>query len=458
MQGLIRSAYRTLPHVQYTLFHVNDPAGGRQLLSYLADAVTSASAKAVPVATHAAVTSTGLAAIDLPADAVDGFSFEFRVGMNSVGRSRFLGDNTLEWVWGRPDQRPVHILTITYADAPDRRDHAVAALDAAAEASDTAVVHRLMTDGVPDTEPFGFRDGVSQPFVAELASQSKPKPTRSRPVPLGEFVLGYQNIYGQTTQRPVLPFALDRLCRLRVLPAGDDPGYPDGGADLGHNGSYLVLRSLEQHVATFHDYIAAESDRSGIDAGLLAVKMVGRWPSGAPLTLSPERDNPELSTANEFNYHSTDERGLACPIGAHIRRANPRDSLDPRPGSQRSLDVTDRHRLLRRGRVYNDGNTQGLQFVALNANLGRQFEFVQHSWLNNPQFGGLYDDVDALVASRNLKSTFTIPKLPLRIRHGGLPEFVTTRGGAYFFLPGIRALRYLAEGAWCRRTGESTTP
>ena len=218
--------------------------------------------------------------------------------------------------------------------------------------------------------------------------------------------------------------------------------------DLGRNGTYLVLRTLAQDVDAFDAYVTTTAAELGLDPELLAAKMVGRWRGGASLVQSPDVDRAELATANDFGYHHDDVRGLRCPVGAHVRRANPRDSLDPRPGSDASQAVTDRHRLLRRGRVFADDGQQGLQFVALNANLGRQFEFVQHSWLNDPKFAGLTTDLDPLVTPRTPDGVFTIPGEPFRTRVCGLPEFVTTLGGAYFFLPGRRALRYLAAGGY----------
>ena len=175
--------------------------------------------------------------------------------------------------------------------------------------------------------------------------------------------------------------------------------------------------------------------------------MVGRWPSGAPLIDAPDKDEPTLGDENGFGYQA-DPHGLTCPIGAHIRRANPRDSLAPNPAT--SLNISGLHRLLRRGRSYEQGGNghpeTGLYFLCLAANLSRQFEFVQHTWLNNPTFGGLYDDTDPLTGSRQpAGATFTIPQRPVRHRYRGLPQFVRTRGGAYFFLPGISALRYLTQ-------------
>ena len=315
-----------------------------------------------------------------------------------------------------------------------------------------------------DREPFGFRDGISQPVVEGL-----PKATRGqRSVAAGEFVLGYPDGYGQLTDRPLLPRSDDPR---QLLPP--DPG-GSGAADLGRNGTYLVLRQLEQDVDGFWRYLGEATrrpDGSG-DPGAraaLAAKLVGRWQSGAPLVKAPHQDDPSLATDNDFGYHHTDPLGLACPLGAHIRRVNPRDSLDPQPGSTASLDVNGLHRLIRRGRGYGPGagngagsgdgrhRATGLYFICLAANLARQFEFVQHTWLNSPTFNGLYDDTDPLVGSRQGGGgTFTAPARPVRRRYHDLPQFVRTRGGAYFFLPGISALRYLAQLPGSRPSGHRT--
>jgi Dyp-type peroxidase family len=289
-----------------------------------------------------------------------------------------------------------------------------------------------------DTEPFGFHDGISQPIIAGL-----PKAARAtRTVPAGEFVLGYPNARGQLAGRPLLPASEDPGRLLLPDPAGS------GAVDFGRNGSYLVFRQLEQDVEGFWQFMDAATRRAdgSADAGdraALAAKMVGRWPSGAPLVKAPDHDAPALADDNDFAYRD-DPRGLACPIGAHIRRANPRDSLGPEPAA--SLDASDRHRLLRRARSYGPGGGTGLYFICLAGDLARQFEFVQHTWLNSATFNGLYADADPLTGSRHpAGATFTIPARPVRRRYRGLPHFVRTRGGAYFFLPGVSAVRYLAQ-------------
>ncbi len=446
LQALLRSSLRTLPDARYALYHLPAGSDGRGFLAGLVDDVTSAADRDASVATQVALTATGLAGLGMPSVIIDAFSDEFLAGMTGAGRSRFLGDTPQSWQWGRDDQASVDLLVITFAANGDFLTSVTHTLDEQAAAAGVVLLDARETHGSSETEPFGFRDGISQPYVPELASSADD--TSARPVALGEFVLGHPNAYGLLTQRPVLDPRLDPQGLLPVLPAGVDRGQPAGGADLGRNGTYLVLRTLAQDVDAFDAYVTRTAEELGLEPELLAAKMVGRWRGGASLVQSPDADRPELATANDFGYHHEDVRGLRCPIGAHVRRANPRDSLDPRPGSDASLAVTDRHRLLRRGRVFAEDGRHGLQFVALNANLGRQFEFVQHSWLNDPKFAGLSTDVDPLVTPRTRDGVFTIPGEPFRTRVCELPEFVTTLGGAYFFLPGRRALHYLAAGSW----------
>jgi Dyp-type peroxidase family len=229
-----------------------------------------------------------------------------------------------------------------------------------------------------------------------------------------------------------------------------------GKVDFGRNGAYVVLRQLSQDVYGFWRYVDRATGSDAEKRTWLAAKMVGRWPSGAPLTLAPDADDPTLATANDFTYQYGDEFGLNCPIGSHVRRSHPRDMLDPKPGTQESVSLDKRHRLLRRGREYGppvadpladpppDDVDRGLYFICVVGNIARQFELIQHTWVNNPKFNGLYDEPDPLVANHAaIGATFSVPRDPVRSRYTDVPNFVTVRGGAYFFLPGIRALRYL---------------
>jgi Dyp-type peroxidase family len=226
--------------------------------------------------------------------------------------------------------------------------------------------------------------------------------------------------------------------------------------DLGRNGSYLVVRQLEQDVARFWNFCDrltrgdAGSDLRARER--LAAKVLGRWPSGAPLVKSPDYDDHHYAQDNDFGF-AQDRAGLLCPIGSHVRRANPRDGFGHDSPAQ-SQTRSNRHRLLRRGRPYgpriknvlvDDGAERGLIFICLNSDIERQFEFVQQTWLNNPNFCGLRNEIDPLVGVPSPGAYLTIPREPVRQRVTGLEQFVRTRGGAYFFLPGLRALRYIAS-------------
>jgi deferrochelatase/peroxidase EfeB len=152
---------------------------------------------------------------------------------------------------------------------------------------------------------------------------------------------------------------------------------------------------------------------------------------------------------NDFLFGAEDPQGLRCPFGAHIRRANPRESFDP--GSKEQLAITNRHRILRVGRRYRpaDGRLPGLFFMCLNADLERQFEFVQQTWLQAPSFHGLMDERDPILGSRDPDAQppddeFSLPTRDAPVRLKGMPEFVRTLGGGYFFVPGRSLLRYLA--------------
>jgi Dyp-type peroxidase family len=452
VQGLVARGYGRLPHAAFLLFTVDDAAAARAVLGRWAAEVTTGDRTDGDHALNIALTAPGMVAVGLPREVVDGgFAAPFAEGMTTEHRGRLLGDlgpaDPRLWSWGGPHDTPVHLLLLVYAADADLLAAREVALLASAEGA-LRLVAALPTDELGPTEAFGFADGLSQPRPAGLPGRG----TRGRTVPTGEFVLGHSNGHGQLARRPLLDPASDPDA---ILPR--DPG-GTGTADLGSNGSYLVLRQLQQDVDAFQAFLRdrTRTPDGGEDpdaARRLAAKMVGRWPSGAPLVLAPDDDEPDLKD-EEFGYHAEDPHGLACPLGAHVRRANPRDAFEPQPGSERSLRITDRHRLLRRGRNYTvpaagaaDGSIErGLYFLCLVGDLSRQYEFVQHTWINSPVFDGLRDDADPLVASRGSRgTTFVEQARPVRRRYHDLPDFVRVRGGAYFFLPGVAALHYLAQ-------------
>jgi Dyp-type peroxidase family len=456
VQGLVLRGYGTLRAARYLLLRVGEAAAARSWLGALAGAVTTAERSPDGTAVNVALTAPGLAALGLPAAALAGFALEFTEGMASPHRSRILGDvgdsAPDRWAWGGSAGEPVHVLLMLFA----ADEAGLAALHGErlreAEAAGLRVVASLDTVDLGDHEHFGFRDGISQPVMIG-SGQTESALNTIQP---GEFLLGYVNEHGQVTERPLLDAGEDSD---RVLPR-------DGGRrpDLGRNGTYLVMRQLRQDVRGFWrwaDEASRAPDGSADQEAMtrLAAKMVGRWPGGAPLLLAPDRDDPALATANDFAYQAPDADGLRCPIGAHVRRSNPRDSLDPNPGTQQSIAVGKRHRLIRRGREYgaapapgtlldavDDGVDRGLHFICLCGNLARQFEFVQATWVTSPKFDGLHEDDDPLLGARGPGAgAFRVQGRPLRRRHRDLPRFVTVRGGGYFFLPGLRALRYLAR-------------
>lgn len=477
IQGLLRFGYKHQTEACFVLLRVKDRAAARAWLA--AAPVTSAVPAEPPPTTvlQLALSSEGLRALGVPGDIVDAFSSEFVSGMGGdASRARRLGDVGAnapdQWQWGTGERLP-HVLVLLYA-LPGQLDAWQTSIEAQCAAG-FDILARLPCSDLRGAEPFGFVDGLSQPEVdwqrtrpAHDAEQS----AYSNLGCLGEFLLGYPNEYGGYTDRPLLAPQRDPQA---LLPRAEDA--PDQ-LDLGRNGSYLVLRQLRQDVHGFWQCLDRLADGKPLLREQLAAALVGRTLRGQAL----EPLEGAADDLNAFSY-SADPRGARCPLGAHIRRANPRNAdLPPgEPGllswlkrtlgfdaqalDQDRVASTRFHRLLRRGRAYGaavplaqaltgppGGTETGLHFICLGANIARQFEFVQSAWLNSSHFDGLHHESDPLLGSRQpapdgaANDDFSIPRPggPDQ-RLSGLPQFVFLRGGAYFFLPGIRALRYLAS-------------
>ena len=467
IQGIIVRGYGTHRFAAFELLEIRDRAAARRWLGELSASIMDGVARPQGACVNIAFTRHGLEALGLDEGAVDSFGLEFRDGMSATEhRRRILGDVGADapehWRWGGPD-RPVHVLLMLYAPSQESLREHRAEQRRRFELGGLQGLEHLDTLFLPGRkEHFGFRDGIGQPLIAGYKEGS---PGNS--IEAGEFLFGYLDEYGALPLSPAVEAAQDPQGLL-----AQHPGDP-AKRDLGRNGSYLVFRQLEQNVATFWSFVARGSERvqgstaQASERVALAAKMVGRWPSGAPLLLSPDGDDPALADEDTFTYHAKDPNGDRCPLGSHVRRTNPRDSLEPKPGSEESLKVGKRHRIIRRGRAYgeplassmapedlaatpDDGAERGLHFICFNTNLNRQFEFIQHTWVNNTKFGGLYDDADPLIGEHDPEGTgktgtFTVPGEPVRQRVTGLERFVHLRGGAYFFMPGKRALRYLAS-------------
>jgi Dyp-type peroxidase family len=449
IQGLLASGYGHLHHARFVLLRIDDAAPAAAWLSRVAGEVTTSQGRSEGSAVNVAIAPSGLAELGVP-PAFAGFSDRFLDGMTAPHRSRALGDvseNAPEhWGWGGPKSPRVDILLLLYAATGRELQALEQRLVGTPEPDGLSAVGALETRW-SDREHFGFRDGIAQPFVDGMRDGSPD----DRIAP-GEFILGHRNQYGDFTGRPLIERRADPA---GLLPVDEDTGR----ADLGRNGSYVVLRTLSQDVRAFWQFVmqASNGNGAGRAAGTrLAAQLVGRWPDGEPLALAPDSPDDASGAVDAFRYFDIDPHGLRCPLGAHIRRTHPRDTLDPEPGSERSVGLDKQHRLLRRGRTYGEPVTaaaalqgseadgeRGLHFMCLCGNIARQFEFIQHTWVNSPKFNGLYQDADPLIGPAG--RTFTVQAQPVRRKVTGMPSFVTVRGGGYFFLPGITALHYLAS-------------
>lgn len=440
MQGIILSGYGHLPYSEYIYLKISDPAACRTWLRLLIPNVTHGNwqidargkAKKPHYAVNLALGRSGVAALGLdPASA--GFTEEFVQGMASPMRSRVLGDvganDPSKWEFGAPDSG-LDILLIIQAQSREDLEQYTSQhkREAAAYGLTEAIPSQIGYLRADSREHFGYVDSISQPNI--LGSPVKPKDDQPQIQP-GDFAMGHLNAYGNLPASPSV-----------------------SARDLGRNGSYLVLRKLRQDVFGFRKFVQG----SGADDArreIVRAKLVGRWNSGAAITRYPTQDPGAGNPLNDFGY-TQDPNGMGCPFGAHIRRSNPRDSLDVNPAE--SLQNVSRHRIVRRGVLYgdelpldakkDDGADRGILFIAINTDIQRQFEFIQQTWVTNPKFGGLYSDPDPIVgnADPSTVSNFTMPSPTVREQLGNLPLFVTMTGGAYFFLPSISALRYFSTG------------
>ena len=464
VQGLITKGYASLPACVFVLLEIQDKAAVKKWLKEIAVEVTHSSAKYDHFALNIAFTFDGLKSLGLPAASLDTFPLEFEDGMTTRHKQLFLGDfgesAPINWELGGRQNEPVHILLMIYA-ASDELLTDIYQKHQSHFSKNGLREHKQLETVVltKRKEHFGFHDGIAQPTIEGLNRQDVPENT----VPAGEFILGYKNSYGQYTNSPMVPEATGNG---KILPQAEEAGM----RDLGKNGSYLVFRQMEQDVQLFWDYMekatCSHDNGNTNDMIKLASKMVGRWPSGAPISECPEKDVESMENHDKFGYMHSDREGLKCPIGAHIRRTNPRDSLDTTTHKE-SIAVSNKHRILRRGRSYGKPvcdtldpveilkvehveGKRGLHFICINADINRQFEFIQNAWVNSPKFLNLYEERDPIIGnnlnpeSETKDGVFSIPTNGLRKRYNDVPQFTTIKGGAYFFMPGIKALTYLS--------------
>jgi Dyp-type peroxidase family len=448
IQGNILRGYRS-PVARYVFLRFGDATKGRSLIEAITHEITTSvewDGGMPPSTVNVAFTWRGLEALDLPPEALAAFPLDFRQGL--LERARMLGEvgpsdpDHWEPLW-REEQ--VHCFVMIGAKDPTALATRVAWLEELCRSTGGATLvgsqdaGALIVDGKPSNkEHFGYSDGFGNPDIAATGLPPQPgggKPTDQgwAPVAAGEFLLGHLNEVGEIAHAPP-PINLFR------------------------NGTFVAYRKLHQNVGSFRRYLAEEGARVPGGPERLAAKMVGRWRDGTPLALSPDRPDPSIVADDDrvinFRY-ADDPDGLRCPLGSHIRRANPRDAL----GFGTSL--TQGRRIIRRGLPYgswtpadqpgDDTAEHGVIFIALCASLQEQFEFVLQQWINYGNDFNQGNDPDPLVGNRAASDKMVIPGDASRPGGHrphlcfGLPQFVETRGGAYFFMPSVTALRWIVQ-------------
>jgi len=417
---------------QYAFVSFSHPEESRSWLAGMTDKVGSG---AVPQARQVvdprwvtiAFTWNGLRALGVDEASLATFPEEFRQGM--AARAAVLGDSGANhpdrWIDGL-QREDLHAILILFASDVAERQRCIDEYEQ--YASRFPGVKRISTLNLQAVPPFGYahdhfgyHDRLSEPFIEGTGGVPTPG---SVPLKPGEFFLGYPDEDG----------------RLGALPQPEV---------LSRNGSYLAYRRLEEHVGAFRDFLRRHGDTPE-EQELIAAKLMGRWRSGAPLVLAPEHDDPALGADpqrnNDFNYAKEDPHGYAVPLGSHMRRMNPRDT---------AANVN-RRRMIRRGGTYGpplpegaaeDGVERGIAAFIGCASLVRQFEFAQNVWVNDRNFHELTNERDPIIGDNDGTLEYKIPKRPIRKKIVGLPAFTTVRGGAYFFLPGIKALHFLSRAS-----------
>ena len=393
-------------------------------------------------------TYEGLKTLGLSQRSLDSFPPAFRAGMR--GRAGFVGDtgaNAPEHWDGGLGGPDIHAMGWIRTESEQGREKATQII-----CDEMAAIGGIEIRYVQDTmslahengigsegEHFGFADPISQPPIEGAdapwhAGDGVQEPDGTwRPLKPGEFVLGYED------------------------EAGPDGVLAPEPIELRRNGTYVVFRKLYQDVAAFRRYLmtAAQTLYGSGDAQhqeQVAAKMMGRWRSGCPVDLSPDKDDPAIAAdparRNNFNY-AGDDNGLRCPLGSHLRRTNPRATPLKRATAVR------RHRLVRRGVEYgphlaagsleDDGVDRGLVNLFIQADIERQFEFVQREWMLGGEFIGLdQTEHDPILGAGGAGSQLSVPgtKRPFLF---DLPSFVRVKGGEYLFVPGLTALDGLIE-------------
>jgi Dyp-type peroxidase family len=459
IQGFVLRGYN-MPYGRYCFLHFEDAQRACTLIRRLLPIITTGQLwdQGKPLSTvNLAFTHQGLVSLELPIATLISFPVEFQQGMQA--RGGILGDtgvNSVEgWdeVWREGKVHAwlgIHALSLDALGARSTEMQSLIAETGGARLLGSQDAASIVMDGkVTAKEHFGFTDGFGNPDYLGVCRSTQPGQGKLMadgtwaPLATGELLLGYADEAGELPVAPVPHI-------------------------LASNGTFMVYRKLHQNVGTFRRFLDQWGARYGAGDGFarekLASKFIGRWRDGTPVELSPDRpdtgivQDPNRST--NFTY-GNDAAGTRCPIGAHIRRVNPRDAF----GFQGKL--INRRRITRRGLPYGpfaledetsgtydpsemDATDRGVVFMALNASISRQFEFVQQQWIAYGNDAHLGNEKDLLMGSHSEGEKYAIqgdtsPANP-PFFCTGLPNFVELRGGEYFFVPSITALGMIAMG------------
>jgi deferrochelatase/peroxidase EfeB len=472
IQGFILRGYR-MPMVRHFLVSVGDPSYARKLLGQF----VSGNESAAPQITTAEDWHVGFAPGpgDNPADSPRrkpdyclniGITWAGMVALEIKDRVPAISFKSFPAFAAGAAER-AKLVGDTGPSAPENwigafgkgRDHLLVTLHALSPDALTSYSERL---SALFAEGGAFRETWRQDGVALMEM------TDGRPVPTSKVHFGYTDGISMTTihggperyppdhQQPCEPW-------LFVLREDSENYVVPEPRELGLNGSFACFKMIMTDVVGFEKFLQSNKDK--IDPELLAAKICGRWRNGIPLALSPDTDSPPggipLEELNNYDYvnadGSGDPKGLRCPVGAHMRRINPRGQ--PVTGQSHPGGSNNTHRLIRRGMPYGpvydpakpyDGIERGLLGYFINATLENQYEFVLSQWVNDSAFAGSVrlnpKSKDPMIGTQDpTESIFVIPREgapPITVT--GLSTFITTKAAAYCFLPSITAIKFIS--------------
>ncbi|MEO1049857.1 MAG: Dyp-type peroxidase [Bacteroidota bacterium] len=491
IQGFVLSGYDDLMQSAcYLLLQIKDAGNAKSWMDSMASKIDNEGKGLSSSQSHEpnnrvnlAFTPSGLKALGINEEVLKGFSSEFLDGLGKrSGQVGLTGDNApVHWRWGdhQANGQQLHMVLLLFAADDQKLADLVTHYEAGLQKAGLHLIKKLDTlcgsKRPEDKEHFGFRDGIAQPAIE--GTDGAKLTTPGNWIKPGEIILGYENEntpdLGPTiTPGPAIPIDKDPSDILPRHLINNET------KDFGRNGTYIVFKQFVQHVKPFWEFMtnAAEKEagEESVEAGIkLASKMVGRWPSGVPLELSPDGDNVDLQEEDfdKFLYDTEDDQGSRCPFESHIRRTNPRNMLLKDKGLvhdvETSVETMKRHRIIRRGRVYgepladsfsphdylrkeDDGVDRGLMFLCVNAHLDRQYEYMQKKWITPVDKSPLFSGADPICGNQDVdvsgqQGDFTYHEQSDDCCVKGMSNFTTVVGGAYLFMPGIRAIKYIAN-------------